>query len=449
MLLFNGCSAALSAVAAVLVWAGAALAVVTLPLCGVGVAVFGRLLHVVFYLSCTDAFIYNALAASAADCIDMDLAEWGSMSNSELHPLLPIRVPPPSGGTVEHVFEPCPRFERSLGTTSPRSVLATVLHNGVWTAASGAGDAAWHDKGVQGQHSLLLLRDGALRCRIGKRWDEGVEGNIVNVLGLTGRALKERDFIESVAMPSTAAFKARGKPTKKALSCCLNKAQLLNRVLKLSRCHHQVCFACLLKACLKALKRATQAKCSRCGQEIAVDQVEIALSRSEFAQYMTQRRKETPSRVDCASCSAKKQKCELRVAPCGHYYCLPCLLRMCRLALGDRALVPLRCCKKELPDDYVREALPDSMDYAKYQRLMLEKDWKVSELESDAEYAATVKAMGAKQCPGCGIGVQRNFGCVHMTCPIGHQFCYTCLQVWGTCNCPLIPEAELLVILGE
>lgn len=99
MLLFNGCSAALSVIGALVVWTGAALAVVTMPLFGCVVLVFRGLLHVVFYLCCTDAFIYNALAASAADCIDMDLAEWGPMTSSdELHPLLPIRVPPPLGG---------------------------------------------------------------------------------------------------------------------------------------------------------------------------------------------------------------------------------------------------------------------------------------------------------------------------------------------------------------
>ncbi|CAI5725590.1 unnamed protein product [Hyaloperonospora brassicae] len=122
---------------------------------------------------------------------------------------------------------------------------------------------------------------------------------------------------------------------------------------------------------------------------------------------------------------------------------------MCRLALSDRALVPLRCCKKEMPEDYVREALTRPGDYTKYQTLVKERNWKVSDLESDTEYTATVVAVGAKQCPGCGIGVQRDFGCVHMTCPNGHQFCYTCLRRWGSCHCPLIPDAELREILGE
>ncbi|CEG38797.1 hypothetical protein F444_08474 [Plasmopara halstedii] len=145
----------------------------------------------------------------------------------------------------------------------------------------------------------------------------------------------------------------------------------------------------------------------------------------------------------------KKIKKDLKIAPCGHKYCLPCIVHMCRLALDDRALVPLRCCKKELPNDYVREALVKHEDYTKYEQLMNEKDWKVSDLTSDVEYSAIVEAMGAKQCPGCGIGVQRDFGCVHMTCPNGHQFCYTCLGLWGSCNCPLIPEDELRTILGE
>lgn len=229
-------------------------------------------------------------------------------------------------------------------------------------------------------------------------------------------------------MPSTVTSKARGKrKTKTANSCCSKKKGLVT----LSRCRHPVCFKCLSKACAEALKNATSATCWKCSKEIALDQVEIGLSHSEYAMYLVRRNKADPARADCASCAAKKNVCQLRVAPCGHHYCHPCLLRMCRLALGDRALVPLRCCKKELPHDYVRESLRGAADYAKYQKLMTEKDWKISDLTSDAEYTATVKAMGAKQCPGCGIGVQRDFGCVHMTCPNGHQFCYTCLQFWG------------------
>ncbi|KAF4320660.1 hypothetical protein BBO99_00003685 [Phytophthora kernoviae] len=202
------------------------------------------------------------------------------------------------------------------------------------------------------------------------------------------------------------------------------------------------------KGVLEEFEGFFKATCWACSQEVELDQAALVLNRSTFISYMSWYRKEDTARVDCASCFAKKDSCELKVGPCGHYYCHPCLRRMCRLALGDRALLPLRCCKKELPQDYVHEALT-KLDYEKYCKLMTEKDWKISDLQSDAEYTATVEALGAKQCPGCGIGVQRDFGCVHMTCPNGHQFCYTCLQRWGSCKCPLIPDDELRQILGE
>uniref|UniRef100_H3HCZ1 RING-type domain-containing protein n=2 Tax=Phytophthora ramorum TaxID=164328 RepID=H3HCZ1_PHYRM len=392
MLLFNGCSAVLSIVAALLVWAGAALAVVTMPLCGCGVAVFHALLHTVFYLCCIDAFIYNALAATAADCIDMDLAEWGvSSSSTELHPLLPVRVPPPIAGRQGQAFEPCPRFERSLGTSSPRTVLAGVYF-GCFKLLIGAG-----------QMLAVVLVLGVLGFLIG---DSRVP---VHLDAMTAQ--------HPFAVYTT------------AFGFLLVALALLHGTTRVAKVVTR--FFCCETACSKALKNGTPATCWKCRHELALNQVEVVLSRSEFALYMRQ-----PTE-------------ELRIAPCGHYYCPPCLLRMCRLALGDRALAPLRCCKKELPDDYVREALTGPEDYAKYQKIVMEKDWKISDLVSDAEYSATVKAFGAKQCPGCGIGVQRAFGCVHMSCPNGHQFCYTCLQRWGSCNCPLIPEDELRAILGE
>ncbi|TMW56898.1 hypothetical protein Poli38472_002823 [Pythium oligandrum] len=112
-------------------------------------------------------------------------------------------------------------------------------------------------------------------------------------------------------------------------------------------------------------------------------------------------------------------------------------------------LAPVRCCRKELPIEYVKTALrADKEDLKTYLRFLKERKWTESDLISDAEYATVVKSMGAKQCPGCGIGVERDFGCIHMRCPNGHEFCFTCLRVWQTCNCALIPQAEINAILG-
>ncbi|KAI9993338.1 hypothetical protein PInf_015416 [Phytophthora infestans] len=219
-------------------------------------------------------------------------------------------------------------------------------------------------------------------------------------------------------MPSTTR-QVGGRQVKKTLACCNGTSRPVRRVFELSCCKHQICFRCLSKTCSKAVKNSILPTCWKCDKEIALKQVELALSRSEFASYMAWYRNEASPTATCVSCVVKKKRDEFRVAPCGHNYCQPCLLRI------------------------------KPQDYAKYQKLVREKDWKVSDLQSDAEYSATVRAMGGKQCPGCGIGVQRDFGCVHMACPNGHQFCYTCLRFWGSCNCPLIPEAELRQILGE
>lgn len=122
---------------------------------------------------------------------------------------------------------------------------------------------------------------------------------------------------------------------------------------------------------------------------------------------------------------------------------------MSHLALSDRSLVPLRCCNREFPVEYVQDALGEKEDFAKYERILAERDWKVSDLVTDAEYAQSVMKIGAKRCPGCGVGIERDFGCVHMKCLNGHEFCYTCLKHWRTCKCDYIPAAEIRAILGD
>jgi hypothetical protein len=122
---------------------------------------------------------------------------------------------------------------------------------------------------------------------------------------------------------------------------------------------------------------------------------------------------------------------------------------MSRLALLDRMLCPVRCCKKELPIEYVKEVLIKKEDFEKYANFFQSRDWKNSDLVSDAEYQCSVQLVNAKQCPGCGIGVERDFGCIHMKCPNGHEFCFTCLGRWKSCECQLIPETEIRSILNE
>lgn len=150
----------------------------------------------------------------------------------------------------------------------------------------------------------------------------------------------------------------------------------------------------------------------------------------------------------CVSCSKAQTTQSLFVTPCHHLYCHMCIKRMARLALKDRSLIPLRCCKKEFPMEYVQQVI-SKKDYQMYQQFLSERDWRHSDLKTDAEYVQVVKKMGGKQCPQCGIGVIRFDGCIHMTCSSGHDFCFTCLAIGRTCTCPTLPESEIRAILGE
>lgn len=116
--------------------------------------------------------------------------------------------------------------------------------------------------------------------------------------------------------------------------------------------------------------------------------------------------------------------------PCGHVYCAECLTFMAKKSLKDRALVPIRCCSKELPAEYVSRVLP-TRSVGTYNRFLREKDWRSSNLKSDKEYAQLIKRIGGKQCPKCGIGVQKITGCNAMSCAHGHRFCWGC----GDENC--------------
>ncbi|KAH8904039.1 hypothetical protein BR93DRAFT_161037 [Coniochaeta sp. PMI_546] len=45
--------------------------------------------------------------------------------------------------------------------------------------------------------------------------------------------------------------------------------------------------------------------------------------------------------------------------------------------------------------------------------------------------AAAKKKLGIQDCPKCGIGIEKNFGCNHMTCRCGAHICWVCLQTFS------------------
>ncbi|KAL6709301.1 hypothetical protein ACN47E_001708 [Coniothyrium glycines] len=58
----------------------------------------------------------------------------------------------------------------------------------------------------------------------------------------------------------------------------------------------------------------------------------------------------------------------------------------------------------------------------------------IVEFGVDADTAALLIAWGYKQCPKCGNGVKRMFGCNHMACRCGANFCWVCLKGKDDCH---------------
>lgn len=136
----------------------------------------------------------------------------------------------------------------------------------------------------------------------------------------------------------------------------------------------------------------------------------------------------------CACClSILHDKSTRRVLSCGHLYCTDCIATRCRMGVSDRSMVPAHCCRREIPSDYVKEAL--GSDFKTYEQFLKDKSWRSLDLQSDRDYANVVRENHGVQCPGCGVGVQLISGCNHITCLNGHEFCFLCCMKWKTCGC--------------
>lgn len=70
---------------------------------------------------------------------------------------------------------------------------------------------------------------------------------------------------------------------------------------------------------------------------------------------------------------------------------------------------------------------------------------RTSDCPKDHGLEATInmaEANGWRRCHRCRTMVERTFGCRHITCNCGAQFCYVCGAKWKTCGCTEIDEAR-------
>ena len=61
----------------------------------------------------------------------------------------------------------------------------------------------------------------------------------------------------------------------------------------------------------------------------------------------------------------------------------------------------------------------------------------------DQDVLELAKQEGWQQCLSCSNVIQLSFGCNHMTCRCGFEFCYVCAKEWKNCDCPTWNEQEL------
>eukprot|EP00548_Thalassiothrix_antarctica_P011244 CAMPEP_0194161152 /NCGR_PEP_ID=MMETSP0152-20130528/78782_1 /TAXON_ID=1049557 /ORGANISM="Thalassiothrix antarctica, Strain L6-D1" /LENGTH=521 /DNA_ID=CAMNT_0038870909 /DNA_START=46 /DNA_END=1609 /DNA_ORIENTATION=- len=171
---------------------------------------------------------------------------------------------------------------------------------------------------------------------------------------------------------------------------------------------------------------------------------------------------------------------------CNHLQCIKCMKKLFQTALGDRALLPLKCCDIPIDMNIAR----DLLDEKEFDRIFLQveeifaknkmycpscqifinldlvdttqstdlpcmgcgtllcvscqtlshpgtscKENKAIMTGDDELLLDLSKQEGWKQCPSCSILIELRSGCNHITCQnCTEEFCYRCLKPWSKDN---------------
>ncbi|VDC05688.1 unnamed protein product [Peniophora sp. CBMAI 1063] len=196
-------------------------------------------------------------------------------------------------------------------------------------------------------------------------------------------------------------------------------------------------------------------------------------------------------RAECIICTERRRSSAMYRAPCGHLYCLGCLVDLVEACTRDETLYPLRCCQRELPEEDVLRRLTSRLR-TKFSGKAVEfrvpatqrvycinphcsvflgpagedntylvclrcnasvctgcrNEGHSGEMCRENEAVQLLETLatdnGWRRCAGCNAMVELSQGCYHMTCRCKHQFCYLCGERWKTCGCPQWDEGRLL-----
>ncbi|EPE31241.1 RING/U-box [Glarea lozoyensis ATCC 20868] len=177
--------------------------------------------------------------------------------------------------------------------------------------------------------------------------------------------------------------------------------------------------------------------------------------------------------LPCVSCMELKTKALTATLACKHVYCGDCIAEAFRTAKTSRT--EFKCCGVSVPILHALPFLPKTIVKA-YTALLLEKSTPnpkychdcsnfippkfikgssclcpvcrkrscricgdkahpgvCADDEEGKKVLALARKKGWKTCT-CGWILERNQGCLHMTCRCGAEWCYSCMEKWGDCK---------------
>ncbi|TVY18919.1 ATP-dependent RNA helicase DEAH11-like protein [Lachnellula arida] len=220
------------------------------------------------------------------------------------------------------------------------------------------------------------------------------------------------------------------------------------------------------------------------------DEERLIRDESEFLQQAITALNAVIPKSPCVVCEDIFENPVMATLPCDHKFCRNCLQELFQRSQIDETLFPPRCCES-IPPEQVREFLTPEL-------IAMHEEKKVEFETADRTYCSNLQChrflrpeyitrdlgtcptcneitctkckttaheggdcprdeateallshgreQGWRRCFSCRSLVEITFGCNHIECRCGSEFCYQCGLVWRTCRCPLWNDAHQLLL---